>query len=158
RRHDLLRRLHSSNRGTREGAMREIMVVYKVGKVREVREEVVLPATDRLIRRLSFRLKTTCGARSPEPSLLPHLVVVVQTDNLRGVAGQPKDVQPGVSAVDDVDEPAVVGRDVVRLDHLPANVRDALERAAPEIRVGGGGRDEERHVLWVVRVADVEGA
>jgi len=26
--------------------MREIMVVYKVGKVREVREEVVLPATD----------------------------------------------------------------------------------------------------------------
>src|SRR5439155_20484745 len=63
----------------------------------------------RLIRRLSFRLKTTCGARSPEPSLLRHLVVVVQTDNLRGVAGQPKDVQPGVSAVDDVDEPAVVG-------------------------------------------------
>src|SRR3989442_519804 len=101
--------------------------------------------------------------RRPGAGLAPRplqllILVVMKADNLRGVASQPKNVQSCVCAVDDVDEPAVVGRDVVRLDHLPANVRDALERAAPEIRVGGGGRDEERHVLWVVRIADVEGA
>ena len=56
-----------------------------------------------------------------------------------------------------MDEPAVVRGDIVRLDHPPANFRVALIRATPKIGVGGDRRDEERHILRVVRIADIEG-
>jgi hypothetical protein len=67
-------------------------------------------------------------------------------------------VQPGVRAVDNVDIPAVVAGDIVRLDHSPADIGVALVWATPKIGVLGDGGDEERHVLWVVRIADIEGA
>ncbi len=47
---------------------------------------------------------------------------------------------------------------VVRLNHPPADVRVALVRAAPIIGEGRDAGDEERHVLRVVRIADVDDA
>src|SRR5712692_8289733 len=86
------------------------------------------------------------------------LIVVREAGNLGGLAGQSQDVHPRVGAVDDVDEPTVVGRDVVRLDDGPADVVHALERAAAEVGGGGRGGDEEGHVLRVVGIAHVDGA
>src|SRR5438067_4368506 len=80
------------------------------------------------------------------------------SDDLLGLTFELEDVQPGVRAVDDVDASAVVRRDVVCLDHLPADVWVALVRAAAKVGVARHGGDEERHVLRVVRIADVEGA
>ena len=45
-------------------------------------------------------------------------------------------MQTSVGAVDDIDEPAIVGGDVVRLDDAPANVWTALVRPAPIIGIG----------------------
>src|SRR5713226_195175 len=86
------------------------------------------------------------------------LVVVSEFDDFGGLAGQPENVHPSVGAVDDVDVPAVVGRDVVRLDRLDADVGVPLERAAAEVGGGGHGGNEECRLLRVVGIGHVGGA
>src|SRR6266487_3192893 len=72
-------------------------------------------------------------------------------------AGELQDVQPGVGAVDHIDEAALVGLDVVALDRGLAAVLAADLEAA---RVGllGDRRDEEADLLGPIRIAHVERA
>src|SRR5713101_613776 len=106
----------------------------------------------------AHRVETRPGAAaSPWPGCHGQSLFAVDvSDVLLGLTFELEDVQAGVRAVDDVDAPAIVGRDVVRLDHLPADVRVALVGPAPEVGVRRHGGDEERYVVRVVRIADVE--
>ena len=81
--------------------------------------------------------------------------IVVQTRDSRCFTGEPQDVHTAVGAVDDIDEPAIVGRDVVRLDRLHTLVRIPLERATPQVGVGVHGGDEEGHLFGIVGIANV---
>src|SRR3989442_4908479 len=93
------------------------------------------------------------GAPSPL-----SLVARGSPDDLLGLALELEDVQPRVGAIDDVDEAAVVGRDVVRLDDLPADVGNASQRATPQVGRAGRLGNEGRHLRRVVRIADVDGS
>src|SRR5262249_35996653 len=83
---------------------------------------------------------------------------VVAGDYPERVTRKLQNVEPGVRAIDDVDIPAVVGGDIVRLDHLPADIWVALVWAAPIIGVLRNSGDIKRHVFGAVRIADIEGA
>src|SRR2546422_11748737 len=93
------------------------------------------------------------GGASPAPRPLYVLVVVAEPGDLRGVTRQPEDVQPGVRAVDDVNITAVVGRDVVRLDHDLARGRNVVV-LAPKVGVARGLGDQEGQLLRAGGVAD----
>jgi hypothetical protein len=88
--------------------------------------------------------------------MLPALILPF--DDLPRLARELEDVQAGVRAIDDVNIAAVVRGDIVRLDHPAANAGIALIRPAPIVRVRGYRRNEERNILRVVRITDVEGA
>src|SRR5262249_44768704 len=79
-------------------------------------------------------------------------------DDVLAVPFKLEHVEAGVGAVDDVDAPAGVCGDVVRLNDLPTHVRVALVGPAPEIGVPGHGGNVEGDVGRVVGVADVESA
>src|SRR5258706_11518009 len=98
---------------------------------------------------------------APPRMVIGVLSVVIprgEPGDASGLARQAKDVQPRVGAVDDVDQAAVVGRDVVRLDDLPADIGYSVERAAAEVGKLRDGRNEEADVFRIVRIADVDGA
>jgi hypothetical protein len=83
------------------------------------------------------------GLREPLAARHERLLLALNlSDDLLGFPFELEDVQAGVRTVDDVDASAVVRRDVVRLDHLPADVRIPLIRATAKIGVGGHGGDE----------------
>src|SRR5262249_19278702 len=71
---------------------------------------------------------------------------------------KPQNVQPRIRAIDNVNIAAIIGGDIVRLDHLPAYFRIALIGATTKVGVLGHRGDEERNILWVVWIADIEGA
>src|SRR5262245_54579467 len=64
----------------------------------------------------------------------------------------------GVSAINDIHEATIIGRNVIRLDDLGADVRDGIERTAPQIGSRGDGGDVECDLLRIVRIAHVDGA
>src|SRR6266536_2648657 len=72
-------------------------------------------------------------------------------------AGELQDVQPGVGAVDHIDEAALVGLDVVALDRGLAAVL-AVDLDAARIGLLGDRRDEEAGFLRPVWIAHVERA
>src|SRR5712691_6106775 len=73
------------------------------------------------------------------------------------LARELEDVQPGVGAVDHVDEAAFVGLDVVALDRGLAAVL-AVDLDAARIGLLGDRRDEEADLLRPVGIAHVERA
>src|SRR6266567_1337278 len=74
-----------------------------------------------------------------------------------GAARELQDVQPGVGAIDQIDEAALVGLDVVALDRGLATVLPVHLEAA-RIGVRGDRRDEEADFLRPVGIAHVERA
>src|SRR6266702_1980922 len=72
-----------------------------------------------------------------------------------GAARELQDVQPGVGAIDQIDETALVGLDVVALDRGLATVLPVHLEAA-RIGVRGDRRDEEADFLRPVGIAHVE--
>src|SRR6266516_249765 len=72
-------------------------------------------------------------------------------------AGELQDVQPGVGAVDHIDEAALVGLDVVALDRGLAAVL-AVDLDAARIGLLGDRRDEEAGFLRLVWIAHGERA
>jgi hypothetical protein len=50
-------------------------------------------------------------------------------------------MQTGVGAINDIHEAAIIGRNVIRLDDLGADVRDAIERTAPQIGIRRNSRE-----------------
>jgi len=79
-----------------------------------------------------------------------------QPGDLTRLAGQLEDVETGVCAVDDVDVPALVGFDVVRLDRGLAPL-PAIDRDAPLVGRARDGRNEVTGLSGMIRVADVHG-
>src|SRR5438552_12641729 len=74
-----------------------------------------------------------------------------------GAARELQDVQPGVGAIDQIDEAALVGLDVVALDRGLALVL-SVHLDAARIGVRGDRRDEEADFLRPVGIAHVERA
>src|SRR6516162_5372583 len=83
-------------------------------------------------------------------------VASIPFDDLLRVSNELKNVEPGIGAVDDVDVPAVIGGDIVCLDHPNTDVRITLVWPTTKIGVGGDGRDKVRHIHRVIWVADVK--
>src|SRR5262245_47685930 len=75
----------------------------------------------------------------------------------QGLPGKPQCMHAGVSAINDIHEATIIGRNVIRLDDLGADVRDAIERTAPQIGIRGDGGDVECDLLRIVRIAHVDG-
>src|SRR5262245_58373590 len=73
------------------------------------------------------------------------------------LAGELEDVQPGIGAVDDIDEAALVGLDIVALDRGLATVL-AVDLDASRIGLLGDRRDEEPDLFGPVGIAHVERA
>ena len=67
-------------------------------------------------------------------------MLFVVDDPLR-VTFELQHIEPGIGAIDDVDIAAIIGCDIVRLDHPAAHIRIALIRTAAEIRILGDGRN-----------------
>src|SRR6266699_6988329 len=97
------------------------------------------------------------GSRVPLLALGPReeFAAIRRSGDRPGAARELQDVQPGVGAIDQIDEAALVGLDVVALDRGLALVLSVHLEAA-RVGVRGDRRDEEAVFLRPVGSAPAE--
>jgi molybdate transport system substrate-binding protein len=114
----------------------------------------------RLISFLSSPAAVPAIRRSGMDPIAPSTASVdspsAQTGDLTRLAGKLEDVEPRVCAVDDVDEPALVRFDIVRLDRGLAPL-PVIDRDAPLVGRPRDRRNEVTDLPGMIRVAHVHG-